>query len=62
MQKLATMAAALIFCGAVAADPGLGDPAPDWTLAGSDGQMHTLKDLRGRHVVIAFFPKAFTSG
>ena len=42
--------------------PGVGDPAPDFTLPGSDGQDHTLSDLRGRYVVIAFFPKAFTGG
>lgn len=42
--------------------PGVGDPAPDWTLPGSDGTDHSLSDLRGQHVVIAFFPKAFTGG
>lgn len=44
------------------AAPEVGDLAPDWTLPGSDGQTHTLSDLRGRYVVIAFFPKAFTGG
>ncbi len=44
------------------AAPDVGDPAPDFTLPGSDGQSHTLSDLRGQHVVIAFFPKAFTGG
>lgn len=39
-----------------------GDPAPDFSLAGSDGKTHTLSDYRGRHVVLAWFPKAFTSG
>ena len=38
------------------------DAAPQFTLAGSDGNSHSLADLRGRHVVIAFFPKAFTRG
>lgn len=49
---------------AVSAPPALavGDPAPDWTLPGSDGAQHALSDLRGQHVVIAFFPKAFTGG
>lgn len=42
--------------------PDVGDPAPDFSLLGSDGQTHTLADLRGSHVVIAFFPKAFTGG
>lgn len=40
----------------------VGEPAPDFTLPGSDGQSYTLSELRGRHVVIAFFPKAFTGG
>lgn len=51
----------LLALGARAA-PGVGDPAPDWTLQGSDGAEHRLADLRGRHVVLAFFPKAFTGG
>lgn len=40
----------------------VGDPAPDFVLSGSDGETHSLSDLRGQHVVIAFFPKAFTGG
>ena len=40
----------------------VGDAAPDFELPGSDGQTHRLADLRGRYVVVAFFPKAFTSG
>jgi peroxiredoxin len=39
-----------------------GDPAPDFTLPGSDGRTYRLKDLVGRPVVIAWFPKAFTGG
>jgi len=39
-----------------------GDPAPDFTLMGSDGKTHTLSAYRGRHVVLAWFPKAFTGG
>ncbi len=40
----------------------VGDEAPAFSLAGSDGNMHSLADYRGRHVVLAFFPKAFTGG
>ena len=40
----------------------VGDAAPDWTLQGSDGQSYQLSELRGPHVVLAFFPKAFTGG
>ena len=40
-----------------------GDDAPDFTLPGSDGRSYHLRDFRGtRGVVIAWFPKAFTSG
>jgi peroxiredoxin Q/BCP len=39
-----------------------GDVAPDFTLAASDGRTYRLSDLRGRIVVIAWFPKAFTAG
>jgi peroxiredoxin Q/BCP len=39
-----------------------GDPAPDFTLPGSDGRTYRLRELAGRLVVIAWFPKAFTGG
>lgn len=39
-----------------------GDVAPDFTLPGSDGRTHRLKELAGRPVVLAWFPKAFTGG
>tara|TARA_B100000676_G_scaffold230514_1_gene229068 strand:- start:497 stop:673 length:177 start_codon:yes stop_codon:yes gene_type:complete len=56
------LATALLATGVAAAQPDVGDVAPEWSLAGSDGQTHSLADLRGRHVVVAFFPKAFTGG
>ena len=40
----------------------VGDPAPNWTLNASDGKQYELAELRGQHVVVAFFPKAFTGG
>lgn len=45
-------------------DTGLkaGDRAPDFELKGSDGKTWRLRDLKGRTVVIAWFPKAFTGG
>jgi len=39
-----------------------GDPAPPFTLVGSDGKTHSLAELKGRPVVVAWFPKAFTQG
>ena len=40
----------------------VGDPAPDFTLQASDGKTYSLSQLRGRSVVLAWFPKAFTAG
>jgi peroxiredoxin Q/BCP len=40
-----------------------GDPAPPFSLPGSDGRTYTLADYQGkRAVVLAWFPKAFTGG
>jgi peroxiredoxin Q/BCP len=39
-----------------------GDPAPPFSLQGSDGKVHDLASLKGRVVVLAWFPKAFTGG
>jgi peroxiredoxin len=39
-----------------------GDPAPPFKLQGSDGKFHDLAELKGRAVVLAWFPKAFTGG
>jgi peroxiredoxin Q/BCP len=39
-----------------------GDVAPDFALPGSDGRTYRLSDFRGRPVVLAWFPKAFTGG
>jgi peroxiredoxin Q/BCP len=42
--------------------PEPGDPAPDFTLPRSGGGRQSLKDLRGRKVVLYFYPKADTPG
>jgi peroxiredoxin Q/BCP len=45
-----------------AAELAPGAKAPDFALAGSDGKVHRLADFAGkRGVVLAWFPKAFTS-
>jgi len=41
----------------------VGDSAPDFSLSGSDGRVHSLHDAIGSGaVVLAWFPKAFTGG
>ena len=39
-----------------------GDPAPDFTLADDAGDTVTLSDLRGRKVIVYFYPAAMTPG
>jgi peroxiredoxin Q/BCP len=39
-----------------------GDVAPDFSLAADDGKAVALKDLRGRPVVLYFYPKDDTPG
>ena len=39
-----------------------GDKAPDFALPGTDGKTHKLSDYKGKAVVLAWFPKAFTGG
>jgi hypothetical protein len=58
----AAVTTAGLLIGVTAAAVEVGDVAPDFALPGSDGQTYRLSDLRGQHVVIAFFPKAFTGG
>jgi peroxiredoxin len=41
--------------------PEIGSIAPDFTLPNEDRQPVTLSSLRGRPVVLAFFPAAFSS-
>jgi peroxiredoxin Q/BCP len=66
------IAAVLVCAGMVSAQDGVaskalelkvGDMAPDFKLEGSDGKTYTLSQFKGKkHVVLAFFPKAFTGG
>src|SRR6266480_4011705 len=42
--------------------PEVGKPAPDFSLTTGDGSQISLKDYRGKWVVLYFYPKDFTSG
>ncbi|QZY28362.1 thioredoxin-dependent thiol peroxidase [Nocardioides coralli] len=39
-----------------------GDPAPDFTLTSDTGEEVSLADLRGRKVIVYFYPSAMTPG
>ena len=39
-----------------------GDKAPEFKLATDEGKEVALRDLRGKHVILYFFPKALTPG
>jgi peroxiredoxin Q/BCP len=63
--SLLVLAAALVSAPPVvrAAELNVGDPAPDFTLAASDGKTYHLADFKGKKaVVLAWFPRAFTQG
>lgn len=54
---------ALAWGQSLAADLKPGDVAPEFSLPGSDGKTYSLKQFKGKQVVVlAWFPKAFTGG
>jgi peroxiredoxin Q/BCP len=42
--------------------PAVGSAAPEFTLTTNEGNQASLKDFRGKWVVLYFYPKDFTSG
>jgi thioredoxin-dependent peroxiredoxin len=63
MTLLGVFGFPLAWAGAEAADLKAGDEAPAFSLPGSDGKTYSLGDYKGKQVVVlAWFPKAFTSG
>ena len=53
---------ALLAWAAPAEVPEVGQPAPDFTLPSQDGTDVSLKDFRGKWVVLYFYPKDMTPG
>jgi peroxiredoxin Q/BCP len=70
MKRILILAAFVICSASVlsmfAADaqkqPATGTAAPDFSLTTGDGSQVSLKDYRGKWVVLYFYPKDFTSG
>lgn len=40
----------------------VGEMAPEFSLPGTDDKTHKLSDYKGKTVVLAWFPAAFTGG
>src|SRR3954468_2951169 len=67
---LAACLTAIALCGTRAAEnspspqtqPQVGQPAPEFSLPSAEGPTVSLKDLKGKWVVLYFYPKDFTSG
>lgn len=49
------LAAALVATGAIAETPKVGSPAPDFRTTTFDGKVVTLKDLRGKVILVNFW-------
>src|SRR5947209_8219012 len=66
MRVISTLALVTLVgtaAAAQAAELNVGDKAPDFKLAASDGKTYHLADFTGKKaVVVAWFPKAFTGG
>ena len=70
MRLLTTLAALAVTAGTLAAQPvpppkthlKVGDTAPEVSLRTTAGNTFKLSEQRGKTVVLAFFPAAFTGG
>ena len=66
-MKIASLALVAMLCLAGLAlaltdPPEVGKPAPEFTLKSNEGKTVSLKDYRGKWVVLYFYPRDFTSG
>jgi peroxiredoxin Q/BCP len=63
IRSLALLLALACAAPAIAEELQVGDVAPEFSLMGSDGKQYSLADFRGKQaVVLAWYPRAFTSG
>jgi peroxiredoxin Q/BCP len=63
LMAIGLAAALAVGVKAQSAELKVGDTAPDFSLQASDGKTYKLSDFKGKKaVVVAWFPKAFTTG
>jgi peroxiredoxin Q/BCP len=67
MKEIVSIFAATFLLGlgsatALAEQPGIGDPAPDFELRDQDGEIRSIEDYRGKWVALYFYPKDGTPG
>jgi len=63
-RQLLVVAFAMLLCVTLGAAefPAVDAPAPDFNLTTDEGKAASLKDFRGKWLVLYFYPKDFTSG
>jgi thioredoxin-dependent peroxiredoxin len=52
----------MLFAAPAQAELKVGDAAPNFKLTGSDGKTYELSAMKGKTVIVAWYPKAFTGG
>ena len=55
LKSILTLIASLMITSAFAADPSVGSPAPDFSAPDAKGKTHSLKDYKGKYVVLEWF-------
>ena len=58
----ALLGASFLFGAETLKQPAVGAAAPDFSLTSGDGSQVSLKDYKGKWVVLYFYPKDFTGG